>query len=226
MQNTLNAGNRSIGNIKRRIANLLRIIFGKIYAYEEMIVLETSTQTNLKSFTERAWLKSACKSNLNVTLVNSADIPKFDRFQKFKGGRAGEKFKAGHLCFIAEKNGKIVNYTWIAFHEAYIDEIERKITIGPCSAYIYDEFTDPEYRGMGILPTVLMNASDYLYQNGIKEIYELVGSNNYPSLRSHQKTGSRKMGKITLLRMFGQRKYTCKGETPEDLYKLKQMFST
>ncbi|MGD0977598.1 MAG: GNAT family N-acetyltransferase [Candidatus Bathyarchaeia archaeon] len=225
MQNTLDAGNRVISNGKRKLAGLLRIIFGRIFAYEEMIVLETSSQTNLKSLAACAWLKSVGKSKVDVRLADNTDTPKFDRFQKFRGGKAGERLKAGHLCFIAEKNGKIINYTWVAFHEAYIDEIERKIIVSPCSAYGYDEYTDPEYRGMGVFPMVLGSTSDYLFQNGIKEIYELVSSNNFPSLRSHQKMGSRKMGEITLVRLFNSRRYRCKGETPEDLYKLKEMFS-
>jgi len=225
MQNTLDAGNRVVSNIKRKLAGLLRTMFGRIFVHEEMIVLETSSQTNLKSLAACACLKSVTTSKVDVRLADNTDIPRFARFQKFRGGKAGERFKAGHLCFIAEKNGKIMNYTWVALHDAYIDEIERKIKLSPCSAYGYDEYTDPEYRGMGILPVVLMSTSNYLFQSGTKEIYELVSSNNFPSLRSHQKVGSRKMGEITLSRLFNQRRYSCKGETPEDSYKLKEMFS-
>jgi len=225
MQNRLDAGTRIISDIQRKLAGLLRVIFGKVFAYEEMVVLMTSNQTNVKSLAACARLKSANRCKVDVRLAVNTDIPKFQRFQKFRGGEAGERFGAGHLCFIAEKNGGIVNYTWVAFHEAYIDEIERKIRMNHDSAYVYDEYTDPEYRGMGILPAVLMSTLDYLFQNGIKEIYELVGSNNFPSLRSHQKTCSRKMGEVTLFRLFKSKRYRCKGETPDDFRKLKEMLS-
>ena len=99
-----------------------------------------------------------------------------------------------------EKNGDIVNYTWVSFNETHVGVLERKIRIGSDHAYRYDAYTVPEYRGMGILPTVLTKAAGYLFQNEIKEIYDVVASNNFPSLRSHQKIGSLKMGEVTQIR--------------------------
>jgi GNAT superfamily N-acetyltransferase len=167
----------------------------------------------------------ANRAGVDARLASNYDISKFDRFRKFRGGKAVERLRAGDLCFIAEKNGKIPNYTWICFHEAYVPELEAKIRIDPNSAYRYDAYTDPEYRGRGILPIVLTRASDYLFQNGIERIYDLVSFDNYPSLRSHQKIGSRKMGEVTFFKLFRSKRYRYKGETPEDSHKLEQMFS-
>ena len=118
-----------------------------------------------------------------------------------------------------------MNYTWVSFNETCVDELERTIRIGSDYAYRYDGYTVPEYRGTGILPTVLTKAAEYLFQNEIKEIYDVVASNNFPSLRSHQKIGSLKMGEVTLIRLFNSRRYKLKGETPTDYIRLKEMFS-
>jgi GNAT superfamily N-acetyltransferase len=223
METTLNGRIRAVSNVKRKLATLLRIVLGKIFVCEQLIAFETSSQASLRSTVDEA--------KVAVRLAHSGDIPKLDRSKRVRVGKVGERwkarmrFKAGHLCFVVEKNGKILNHTWVCFHEAYVDELERKIQIESDSAYRYDEYTDPDYRGMGILPTVLMWSANYLFQNGIKEIYEVVSSNNFPSLRAHQKIGSRKMGEVTLIRLFELKRYRCKGETPRDLIKLKQMFS-
>jgi GNAT superfamily N-acetyltransferase len=217
MEKTLTLSTRTINNIKGKLSALLRIVSLQRLAFVEMIVLETSSKISLDALANRA--------KMDIRLADNGDVRKFDRFEKFRLGEAEDRLKAGQLCFIAEKDGKIVNYTWISFHEGYVLELERKILIDPDSAYGYDEYTDPEYRGMGILPTVLANASEHLFQNGIKRLYELVSSSNFPSLRSHQKTGARKIGKVTLLRLFNSKRYGCKGETREDFHKLKEMFS-
>jgi len=225
MPNRLDTGIRAMSDVKRKLASLLKIILGRVFAYEDMIVLETSSQHSPKPLPLSAWPSSRRNAEIKVRLAAKDDVPKFDRFEKITAAKARERFEAGHFCFIAEENGRIVNYTWVCFYEAYIDELELRIRIDRDSAYRYDGYTDPEYRGMGILPKVLMSSSDYLFRNGIKTIYDLVGANNFPSIRSHQKIGSRKMGQVTLLRLFKSKRYRCEGETPEDFHKLKQMFS-
>ena len=170
-------------------------------------------------------LKTVNRAKVDVRLAQGDDILKLSKFKKFRGGKAEERVREGHLCFIAEKNGDIVNYAWVSLNETYVNEIERRIRLGSDSVYRYDGYTVPEYRGMGILPTVLTKSSDYLFQNGIKEIYDIVASNNFPSLRAHQKVGSRKMGEITFIRLFKLRRYECKGETAKDCIRLKEMFS-
>jgi ribosomal protein S18 acetylase RimI-like enzyme len=210
-----NSRTLAISKVKMKLNGLLRIVFGNIFSHEDIVVFETSYETTFKSVVNKA--------KIDVRLAYSSDVPKFDRSKKFKE-KAIERFKAGHLCFIAEKNGKIVNYIWVCFHEAYIDELERKIRIGSDSAYRYDAYTYPEYRGMGIFPIVLVKAADSLFQNGIKEIYDLVSADNFSSLRSYQKIGSRKMGEITLMKLLSLRRYNCKGVTTKDRSKLMEMF--
>ena len=200
-----------------RVRALFRAIFGRIFLYEKVFVFET--------LSSKICFITANKGGVNIRLARSDDILKLKRFEKFKGGKAGERLRAGHLCFVAEKDGKIANYTWVCFNEAFISELERKLHVGPNSAYRYDGFTVPEYRGMGILPRVLAWSSDYLFRNGIKDIYDLVTSNNYPSLRAHAKVGSVKMGEVTLIKLFRLRTYKCKGETPQDYVEIRKIFS-
>jgi RimJ/RimL family protein N-acetyltransferase len=208
---------RPISNIKRKLASLVRIVFGRIFICERIVLLETRVS--------KVYFKKVNEAKVEIRLLQSSDVPKLDKFEKFRGGKAEERLKAGHLCFIAEENGDIVNYTWVSFNEAFVDELELKMRLSPSSAYQYDEYTVPKYRGKGILPAVLTFAGDYLFQNGIREIYELVASNNYSSLRAHKKIGSRKMGEVTFIRFLNSRRYRCKGETAKDYARLREMLS-
>jgi len=147
-----------------------------------------------------------------------------NKFEKFRRGKAEERFKAGRLCFVAEENGDIVNYVWVGLDATFVDELGREIRIDPASAYRYDGYTVPEYRGLGILPVVLTRVADYLFKNGIEEIYDIVVSDNRPSLRAHEKIGSRKMGEITFIKLFKSTRYRCRGSTARDGLRLKEMF--
>jgi ribosomal protein S18 acetylase RimI-like enzyme len=207
----------ALGRARRKAMSLVRIVFGRIFAYENMFLFETPKS--------KASPKTVDRSKVAARFAQGDDILKLGRLKKFVGGKAEERLKAGHLCFLSEKNGDIVSYTWVCFNEAFVDELERRIRIGSDSAYRYDDYTVPKFRGMGILPAVLLTASDYLFQSGIKEIYDLVESNNHPSLRVYLKIGSRKLGEITFIRLFNLRRYRYKAETTRDYARLKEMLS-
>ena len=221
-QSTLYVGARATSNVQLRLAFLLRILFHRVFLHTRIIVLEMP-----HGEAARAWLAHVSANKVRARVAGIADIPRFAPFRKFEGGGGDprERMKAGHLGFIGEDNGIITGYVWVAFGEHYIGEIERKIRMGPGSAYAYNGYTDIRYRGRGILPVLLMTASEYLSQNGIREIYTVVLQHNDPPLRSHQKIKSRKMGTVTFLRLFGLRRYKLKGETPADLHKLMEIFS-
>lgn len=201
-----------------KLSILSRIVFGKIFIFEKAFVFERSLS--------KVCFQTGNETKVNVRLAQMGDILKLvNKFKKFRGGKAERRLEVGHLCFIAEKNGDIVHYEWISLNETYINELERRMRIGSDSAYIYDGYTVPECRGMGISPKVSGNVFDYLFQNGIKKTYHLISHNNFPSLRYAEKMGLRKMGEVTLIRLFKSRRYRCKGKTPKDYAILTEMFS-
>jgi len=203
-----------------KLRGFSRFAFGSIIVYEKMFVFETLPH-------ETPGLKIVDKAKVDVKLLQAKSVSESKKLERagFRREEAEKRFKAGHLCFVAEKNGDIVNYVWVSFDATFVDEVGRKIRVGPQSAYRYDGYTVPEYRGLGILPVMLTRVADYLFQNRIEEIYDVVVSNNLPSLRAHEKVGSRKMGEITLIKLLRSSRYSCKGSTPDDCFRLKKMFS-
>lgn len=204
---------RAVAQARMKLKSLFKILFGKIFMYEKIFVLETSAPAT--------WPRQM--DDIEIRLLRRSDFPRPNTLKSLRYGQAESRLAAGHLCFIAEKGSDIANYTWVCFDEAFVGELERIIRLGPNCAYRYDVYTVPKYRGKGILPVVLVNVADYLFQNGITVIYDAVTSDNYSSLRAYEKIGSRKMGEVTLFRLFGCNRYKCEAETAEDSSRLKQM---
>lgn len=99
--------------------------------------------------------------------------------------------------------------------------------MGSDSAYAYDAFTIPEYRGLGISPKVLAEALKYLRANTkIERIYMCISHTNYLSLRAAQKEDLRKIGVIKYLRVLNLRRYKFEGKSDEDLKTLRDLFLT
>jgi len=213
-----NTRRRAISIFKKKLESLFRIVFGKIFVFEKTFVFENHLS--------KIRFETGDKAEVDVRLAQNEDVVRLvKKFEKLRGGKAEERLRAGHLCFMAEKNGDIVHHKWVSFNETYVSELERTIRTGSDSAYIYDAYTVPECRGLGISGKVSARIFDYLIQNGIKKTYHLISHSNFSSLRYAEKTGLRNMGEVTLTRLFKSRIYRCKGKTEKDHKKIKEMFS-
>lgn len=201
--------------------NSMRFTFGKIVSYifkrEKLFVFE-HTLPDLS-------FKSQAKVEVDVNLVSQDDFSKFAKTFKDLRKNADERFKMGHLCFGAILNGEYVHLKWITFNELYVEEIDRKIRVSSGAAYMYDSYTLPNYRGLGISSKVMEKTVQHLSKIGMKRIYAVVRHNNFPMLKVKQKEKARKIGTITYTKIIGFRFYRFKGETEEDHKKIADMFS-
>lgn len=197
----------------------IRIKLGKIlvnvFKRERMFVFEHDTDI---CFLGKPKIK------LKVDLIKEKDISEIMKTFKDFGKKAKERFKLGHLCFGAKTDGKYVHLKWVAFNESYISEIDRTIQISPTEAYLYDSYTLPEYRGLGLTSAVMKKTVRYLSDMGIKKIYAIVRHDNYPMLRVKEKEGARKIGTILYTKILGIKFYKIKAQTEEDRKKLTEMF--
>lgn len=210
---------RTISGVKMRARTLFKAVFGRIVAYEKLFVFQTDT-SKVRFSTEN-------KAGFTVKLADSDDVLRLDRFAKFRRGEAEKRLKAGNLCFVVLKDGNLAGYAWVCFHEAYVPELEAKIRLAPDSAYRYDVFVVRAYRGMRVFRLIFGKSSSHMYQKGIREIISLVDSDNFSSLRALQKVGNapRRIGEVTIIRLFNSRRHTFKAGRLEDYKKLLELFS-
>jgi ribosomal protein S18 acetylase RimI-like enzyme len=209
------SGGETIHSFKIKIGELYAIVreqCRRFFVREKIFAFEKSLPASSKI---------EAKVEADVRLAQSIDISKLT--EKFGARGMKEGIRKGHLCFIADMDGEILHYKWVAFDEAYVSELKRKIHFDSNSAYIYSSFTVPDYRGFGLDSKVTTKVFDYLNEQGIEKVYILVRHNNFPSQRVIQKVGYRKMGEIRFIQVLSSRKYTCKGPTEKDCKRIKEM---
>ncbi len=67
----------------------------------------------------------------------------------------GARFAAGHRAYLARMSGQPVAYGWVARAGAAIGELGISFTLPPANRYLWDFFTLPAWRGLGIYPRLL-----------------------------------------------------------------------
>jgi len=201
------------------LKSILLIILRSIYAREKNIIFEKTLGT--------VPFKIEAKVKVDVKIVQNADVSKLPKRTKNFESEAKKRLDMGHICFAAYLHGKIVHYKWVAFPKSIppYSDLERRMRISTNSAYIYDGYTVPECRGLGISSKVMEKTLQYLSDIGVNKVYSYARYDNFPALRLKQKEKFRKMGTFTCTRILRLRIRQCKGETEEDYKKLKDMFA-
>jgi len=160
--------------------------------------------------------KTNIKVNLRLVLQPENFPSIVNKLQKF-GIDAEKRFRSGDKCIVATVNGEIVHWTWVAFKEAYVGVLEKKIRVPDTnSAYVYGIYTLRKYRRLGIASKAMEALLNHLHSRGIKRVFVLIHHNNFPSIRYHQKIGFKKIGTIKFIKILKLKLYSCIGETKED----------
>jgi GNAT superfamily N-acetyltransferase len=110
--------------------------------------------------------------------------------------RVLQRWRAGHLCFVARHEGAVVSSCWTATANAYSEYLEYAIDLAPGDAYLFDAFTLPRYRGNGVAHAVCMRQLRYLQQTGHRRAIRMTAPENTVALRVHAKAGFRPLGSI------------------------------
>jgi ribosomal protein S18 acetylase RimI-like enzyme len=129
------------------------------------------------------------------------------------------------ICAIAEINEKLVHWSFVAFKEAMVKEIERRVKLNPGSAYLYAVYTLPRHRNMGIAHEVIYKILCHLRERGIKAAYVIVGSDNLPMLKLAFKLGFKKIGNIKFIKLWKFKLYRCYSKTKKDYIVLRELLS-
>ncbi len=92
---------------------------------------------------------------LEFDLLDAAGI---DEYNAFRRGRdfdaARRQLEAGHRCFLARSEGRIVGACWSASQRAWNKYLSREIPLASDEVFVYDAFTLLEKRGKGVLPAL------------------------------------------------------------------------
>jgi len=154
------------------------------------------------------------KINVEIKFIDPTDCKKVaseNRWQDNFTVDINEIFQDSDVSVIAEVNGHLAHWAQIAFKTAYVAGIEKKISVSSESAYIYGVYTAKNFRKMGIASAVIEKTAAYLCERGIRKVYLFANTHNLSMLKIAEKTGFKRIGMITLIKIGRLKLYRYKG---------------
>jgi len=95
---------------------------------------------------------------------------------------------AGKLCFGAKLDNQLASFTWVNLKDCKYSRIIRPLK--DKQAYMYDSYTFPAFRGLGLAPFVRNECYKALDQMGIKTLYSVASYFNKPAIAFKKKLGA------------------------------------
>jgi RimJ/RimL family protein N-acetyltransferase len=105
-----------------------------------------------------------------------------------------------HVFLIILHQNKIISYVKIGIGPTYIHDFNQVLDVQARTAFVYDTFTLPEYRGKSLALFALDQAVEYFKTRNFKRILCHIESWNIPSIKTFEKAGFRAINSIRFVR--------------------------
>ncbi len=116
-----------------------------------------------------------------------------------------DKLKKGAVAFCALANKELAHVTWAAFNEEAKNEVDYlpfKVAFQNKEACSGASFTDPKFRGKGLLSYIYTYIFPYLIQRGVVKDKFTIEVNNISSQKAHAKFNPTIIGKGHYLKIL------------------------
>ena len=110
------------------------------------------------------------------------------------------RLRDGRLPYVAEADGKVVSYGWVALSAEPIGDLGLSFRLRPDEAYVYDCATRPDYRGRGLYPALLRFMLGELRRGGRRRAWIGTAPGNYVSQRGIARAGFAKVADVHIAR--------------------------
>ena len=134
---------------------------------------------------------------LEVRLLKELDLEDYREFRPDADlEEIRSRLQAGHQCFAAWQQGRLVSAMWAARGCTRIDYLKRDMDLAPDEAYAYDSHTVPELRGMALASVRADMMRRTLRETGVRRLLGTVMPENRSGLRRAEKRQHRRIGTI------------------------------
>lgn len=123
------------------------------------------------------------------------------------------RLDAGHSCFVARYQGRLVSTSWAATRQAWMHYLSREVPVAPGDVYIYDSFTGTDFRSHGISQAVGVEMLRHFRRAGYRRAVRAVSPENRANLRALAKTEYRPYGVLGYVKI---------GPWRRDLYRIER----
>lgn len=129
----------------------------------------------------------------------------------------------GHALPLMRINGDRAGFIMVGLSRAYVTDFQRSIDIPAQTAFIYDTFVHPNFRGRGLAAWAITQTIDFLRHRDMRFLWCHIPVWNRASIRSFEKCGFTKVAHVRYLRLLGTRWLT---RNPERLMKHRETIET
>lgn len=116
-----------------------------------------------------------------------------------------QRLAAGHSCFVAWHDGRIVSASWFNAERAWIPDIADSLELRRGQIYGYDSYTATDMRGLNISPALRAHAYRVLRAAGYRSALGYVQPENRANFRALDKLGFRRTGVAGLINLGSRR---------------------
>lgn len=149
---------------------------------------------------ERIKLVGAPPEGFEFRFLSAAELSSFASEENELTKANVERAAAGHdLCFAALKDGRLAGYGWYALGCVEAEHCDGIPLSYPRDvAYMYKGFTHPDFRGLRLHGFAMRLALEALAaERGIRHLVSTVGWLNWASLKSCDRLGYERLGRMT-----------------------------
>lgn len=108
--------------------------------------------------------------------------------------------KHNHVYLLMMLQDHIIGYVKIGIGPTYIHDFDQMLIFQQGTAFVYDTFTLPEYRGKSLALFALNQAAEYFKARSFERILCHIESWNLPSIKTFEKAGFRAKESIRFIR--------------------------
>ena len=111
------------------------------------------------------------------------------------------RLRRGDRCFAAWSSGRLVSARWIARGETHVEYLGRTLRLRPDEVYLYETYTRPDHRGLGLSAAAGTRLLHALAAEGVACVVAGVMPESHAAVRAWQKAGYRRVGTIGYVRL-------------------------
>jgi SAM-dependent methyltransferase/GNAT superfamily N-acetyltransferase len=127
----------------------------------------------------------AARIPLRVELLDQSQLDEYNAFRRGADSTAARRqLEAGDRCYIARSEGRIIGACWSATRRAWSLYLSREIRLTADEVYLFDGFTDPQYRGKGVMPALITETHRFHRSMGMRRGLAVAVPENQSSIRT------------------------------------------
>ena len=185
----------------------IRGVFIKSLLKIRSVVFSTNSALWFKKETGRDCPYIRAALDVNIDFNNSSIIQWLsDNHRKYPWFYIPEEIRSAesnrHVFAAFVHNNSIIGYIKIGIKRVYILDFDEELPLPGVTAFIYDTFILPEYRGRNIVPFALVSTINFLRTKGIREIFCHIPRWNRASINAFAKAGFENIRYLRFLRLF------------------------